>query len=153
MYIQFDTKRTLSRLYKNELPVWKWIFLLTRRAFVHRIVKHPNLILKPHVLLLQLTTILLHIIVMPINAKNLVYYKRLSIVFPFFRHCNRWVIYTVQMKKLIWAVFTTFLTMNISLSNYSNKPRILTKNMLQYFVLFKCHLYPIIIWEIQRECP
>ena len=109
------------------------------------------MILKPHVLLLQLTTILLHIIVMPINAKNLVYYKRLSIVFPFFRHCNRWVIYTVQMKKLIWAVFTTFLTMNISLSNYSNKPRILTKNMLQYFILFKCHLYHIIIWEIQKE--
>ena len=34
--------------------------------------------------MLQLTTILLHIIVMPINAKNLVYYKRLSILVPFF---------------------------------------------------------------------
>ena len=117
-YQNLQINEASKQIIQKWIAIVEMIFLLTRRAFVHQIVKHPNLILKPHVLLLQLTTILLHIIVMPINAKNLVYYKRLSIVFPFFRHCNRWVIYTVQMKKLIWAVFTTFLAMNISLSNF-----------------------------------
>ena len=87
-----------KQIIQKWIAIVEMIFLLTRRAFVHQIVKHPNLILKPHVLLLQLTTILLHIIVMPINAKNLVYYKRLSILVPFFRHCNRWVIHRIQMK-------------------------------------------------------